>query len=96
MLDALFDRLAEKPGFYIKEMVVFLWDEFGILPSSATIQRALSREGWTKKKARQRAKEQNPHLRNFYQHKLSEFPSYHLVFVDESGCDKWVGFRRTG
>lgn len=96
MLDALFDHLAEKPSLYIEEMAVFLWDEFGILPSSATIQRALSHEGWTKKKARQRAKEQNPQLRDFYQHKLSEFRSYHLVFVDESGCDKRIGFRRTG
>lgn len=27
---------------------------------------------------------------------LSAFQSYHLVFVDESGCDKRIGFRRTG
>ncbi|OGE46974.1 hypothetical protein PENARI_c081G08890 [Penicillium arizonense] len=27
---------------------------------------------------------------------LSDFESYHLVYVDESGCDKRVGFRRTG
>ncbi|OQD68577.1 hypothetical protein PENANT_c109G00802 [Penicillium antarcticum] len=25
-----------------------------------------------------------------------EFRSYHLVYVDESGCDKRIGFRRTG
>ncbi|GAA93241.1 TPR domain protein [Aspergillus luchuensis IFO 4308] len=25
----------------------------------------------------------------------SEFRSYHLIYVDESGCDKRVGFRRT-
>lgn len=29
-------------------------------------------------------------------HNLSNFQSYHLVYVDESGCDKRVGFRRTG
>jgi hypothetical protein len=27
---------------------------------------------------------------------LSTFRSYQLVYVDESGCDKPVGFRRTG
>ena len=96
MLDALCDRLAEIPGLYIDEMAKFLWDEFNILPSSTSIQRALSQAGWTKKTARQRAKEQNPRLRDFYQHKLSEFRSYHLVFVDESGCDKRVGNRWTG
>ena len=31
-----------------------------------------------------------------YFHKLSEFHSYQLVYVDESGCDKQIGFRRTG
>jgi transposase len=96
MLDALCDRLAEIPGLYIDEMANFLRDEFNILPSSSSIQRALSRAGWTKKTARQKAKEQNPQLRDFYQHNLSEFRSYHLVFVDESGCDKRVGHRRTG
>lgn len=29
-------------------------------------------------------------------HDLSDFQSYHLVYVDEPGCDKRVGFRRTG
>jgi transposase/DNA-binding CsgD family transcriptional regulator len=31
-----------------------------------------------------------------YLHNLLSFYSYYLVFVDESGCDKRVGFRRTG
>jgi hypothetical protein len=96
MIDALCDHLTEKPGLYLEETTVFLWDEFNILPSSSTIQRALSQEGWTKKKCQQKAKEQNPKLRDFYQHELSKFRSYHLVFVDESGCDKRIGFRRTG
>jgi hypothetical protein len=60
MLEALCDHLVEKPGLYIEEMAVFLWDEFSVLPSTSSIQRALSRHGWTKKQARQKAKEQNP------------------------------------
>lgn len=27
---------------------------------------------------------------------MAEFRSYRLVHIDESGCDKWAGFRRTG
>lgn len=96
MLDALCDHLTEKPGLYVDEMVVFLLDEFDILTSTASVKRALCRAGWTKKKAQQKAKEQNPELRDFYLHRLSEFKSYHLVYVDESGCDKRIGFRRTG
>ena len=35
-------------------------------------------------------------MRELYLHNLSDFQSYHLVYVDESGCDKRAGFRRTG
>lgn len=38
--------------------------------------------------ARRIVKEQNPDLRDFHLHNLSAFRSYHLVHVDESGCDK--------
>ncbi|KAJ5101023.1 hypothetical protein N7456_007075 [Penicillium angulare] len=96
MVDTLCNHLAEKPGLYVEEMALFLWEEFRVLPSSSSVKRALARAGWTKKKAQQKAKEQNPQLRDFYQHKLSEFRSYHLVFIDESGCDQQVGNRRTG
>jgi hypothetical protein len=56
MLDALCDHLAEKPGLYIEEMAIFLWDEFNILPSSSSIKRALSRAGWTKRKPNRKPK----------------------------------------
>ncbi|BDD54855.1 hypothetical protein MAP00_009263 [Monascus purpureus] len=86
----------EKQTLYVEEMAIYLWDEFGVLPSPSSVKRALASAGWTRKKAQQKAREQNPELRDFYQHKLSEFRSYHLVFVDESGCDKRVGYRRSG
>jgi transposase len=96
MLDALREHLLEKPGLYQEEMAVFLWDEFGILVSAPSISRALASIGWTKKTTRHIARERNADLRDFYLHNLSEFRSYHLVYVDESGCDKRIGFRRTG
>lgn len=96
MLAALLEYLVEKPGLYRDEMVVFLWDEFEMLVSEACIGRVLKREGWSKKVARRIAQERSPQLRDYYQHRISSFCSYHLVFVDESGCDKRIGFRRTG
>jgi hypothetical protein len=30
MLEALYDHLLEKPGLYVDEMAVFLWDEFRV------------------------------------------------------------------
>jgi transposase len=96
MLDALCEHLLEKPGLYQEEMVVFLWDEFDVLVSTFSISRSLKAAGWSKKAARQIAAEQNADLRDFYLYNLTQFQSYHLVFIDESGCDKRIGFRRTG
>ncbi|GFF55645.1 transposase [Aspergillus lentulus] len=96
MLEALCEHLKEKPTLYQDEMVVFLWDEFGKRVTIQSISRALASVGWSKKAARQVAKGQNADLRDYYVHTLSSFSSYQLVYVDESGCDKRVGFRRTG
>jgi transposase len=96
MIEALCEHLIEKPGLYQDEMAIFLWDEFGILVTKFSIGRALASIGWSKKAARRVAKERNADLRDFYLHNLSEFRSYHLIYIDESGCDKRAGFRRTG
>ena len=96
MMEALCEHLLEKPTLYQDEMALFLWDEFGKHVTIQSISRALASVGWSKKAARQIAKERNADLRDFYLHNLSTFRSYHLVFVDESGCDKRAGFRRTG
>jgi transposase len=96
MLDALCEHLLEKPTLYLDEMAVFLWDEFALLATKASISRALRSKGWSKKTARVKARERNLGLRDEYFHYISGFQSYHLVYVDESGCDKRIGFRRTG
>lgn len=62
MLEALCDRLSEKPGVYLDEMAFFLWDEFQTLVTTSSIRRALIAKGWSKKTARQRAREQNADL----------------------------------
>lgn len=95
MLDALRDHLLEKPDLYLEEMAIFLWDEFDTLVTTSSIRRALVSIGWSKKVARRIAKQRNADLRDYYVHNLSDFRSYHLVYVDESGCDKRAGFRRT-
>jgi transposase len=96
MLDALRDCLAVKPGLYQNEMAVFLHDDFGVLPSISSLSRALKSIGWSKKGTRHVPQERNADLRDFYRYNLSEFQSWQLIYVDESGCDKRVGFRRSG
>ena len=77
-------------------MVVFLWDEFHIHVTTCSVSRSLTLIGWSKNKAQQKAKDRNQDLRDSYNHYLSNFHSYQLVHVDESRCDKRIGFRRTG
>ncbi|KAI9041829.1 putative TPR domain protein [Aspergillus affinis] len=96
MIHTLCDHLLEKFGLYVDEMVLFLWDEFHTWVTSSSLKRALVSVGWSKKVAKHRAKKQNADLRDFYLHNLSDFKSHHLVYVDESGCYKRIGFRRTG
>ena len=96
MLETLLDLLGERPDLYLDEMAVFLWDRFDELLSTSTISRALASAKWSKKVARRVAKEQNADLRDMYLHDLSAFEPYHVVYVDESGCDTRVGYRRTG
>ncbi|KAL2005970.1 hypothetical protein VTN00DRAFT_9624 [Thermoascus crustaceus] len=64
MLEALCEHLMEKPTLYQDEMAVFLWDEFGKHVTMQSISRALASIGWSKKAARQIAKEQNADLRD--------------------------------
>lgn len=96
MLEALCEHLLEKPELYQEEMVLFLLDEFGVHVTTSSIGRALKSTGWTKKVIRRIAKGRNADLRDFYMNNTSNYRSYQLVFVDESGCDKRIGFRRTG
>jgi hypothetical protein len=96
MLNALLQHLVEKPDQDLDEMVLYLCDEFEQLASRSTISRALSGAGWSRKATRRIAKGQNADLRDYYSHMISEYPSFQHVYVDESGCDKRIGFRRRG
>jgi transposase len=96
MLEALREHLLEKPDQYLDELALFLLDEFRVSVSTSAVSRALKSIGWSTKTCHRVAKCRNADLRDYYMYKLSVFRSYQLVYVDESGCDKRIGFRRTG
>jgi len=73
-----------------------IWDEFELNVSQDSIRRALKACHWSKKKNQRLARERDLDLRDACLHELSEYKSYQLVFVDESGCDTATGIRRTG
>ena len=86
MIEALCDHLFEKPGLYLDEMAIFLWDEFETLVTTSSIRRALVAKGWSKKTARQQARERNANLREFYLHNLSDFQSYSRIRKQFTFC----------
>lgn len=87
VLDALLDRLLVKPDLYLDEMADFEWDEFELKVSEDSVRRSLKAYGWSKKKTQRVACERDLDLREACLRELSEYRSYQLVFVDESGCD---------
>jgi hypothetical protein len=87
MLSVLLEQLTQKPELYQDELAIFLYDKFEAAVTTSTISRALASAGWSKKAACRIAKERNADPRDFYLYNLSEFRSYHLVYIDESGCD---------
>ena len=66
VITSLQNYLLDRPGSYLDEMAVFLWDEFATTVHVSTISRTLSRLRWTKKVIRRRAKEQSRDLRDLY------------------------------
>lgn len=96
MLAALREHLLEKPDEDLDGMVLFIWDEFGKLLSRWSVRRALSSIAWSPKAMRRIARGRSADLRDYDAHVVSEFPSWCHLYVDESGCDKRIGFRRWG
>lgn len=96
VLNALLDRLLVKPDLYLDETAEFIWDEFNLSVSTDSVRRSLKACNWSKKKTQRVACERDPDLRDACLRELSEYQSYQLVFVDESGCDTLAGVRRTG
>jgi hypothetical protein len=79
MLRALCEHLIEKPGLFQDEMAIFLWDEFEAQVTVYSIGRALASVSWSKKAARQVAKERNADLRNFYLYKFAGDRTWRLL-----------------
>lgn len=78
ILGALFDHLKKKPNLYLDEMAVFLCDEFGTQATTARIRRALISNNWSKKAARQRAREKNQDLWDCHLHNLFKVQPQHM------------------
>ena len=95
MIKALCDHLLKKPHLLFDKIAIFLLDEFQVQGTTCSISCTLMREGQSKKAAKYKARERNVYLRGVYSYFMSDICSQYLVYMDESGRDKRVGFRRT-
>ena len=77
-------------------MADFLYRRFRKRISERWIGRILRTIGWTRTTIHRIAQQRDADLRDHYLHRISQYKSYQLVFVDESGCDGRAGYRRWG
>jgi transposase len=77
-------------------MADFLYCRFRKRISERSIGRTLRSIGWTRTTIHRIAQRRDADLRDHYLHRISQYNSYQLVFVDESGCDGRAGHRCWG
>jgi transposase len=77
-------------------MATFLFDEFDIEASLATISRALKRATWSRKAVKACAAERSEPLRRVWQGTQKKYDSSQLVFLDESAANERTGDRKFG
>jgi transposase len=94
MKKAFFDTLTEQPYLYRCEMADFFYRRFRRKISERSVGRILRSIGWTRTTIHCIAQQRDADLRDHYLHRISQYKSYQLVFVDESGCDGRAGYRR--
>ena len=63
-MQRLLDFLKDQPTAYLDEMQTFLFNEFDIQVSTATVCRTLERASWSRKAVTARAAQRSAPLRN--------------------------------
>jgi hypothetical protein len=82
------DLYSKSPIYILMRWRFFCGMSFTFRQRHLVLVALLHPKCWSKKSTRVEAKERNPDLRDGYFHFISNFDSYHLAYVDESGCDK--------
>src|SRR4051812_19672718 len=74
----------------------FLHRKFGSRFSERSIGWTLRLISWTRKTIRRIAQQRDADIRDYDLYRISQYESYELIFVDDSGCDRRTGYRRWG
>ncbi len=76
-----------------KEMVWFLWEEWGLHVHQSTISRILKRRRWSEKQGQRVGIRRNDELRLNWIAELLHITAEQLVFVDETLFNETTGWR---
>lgn len=89
--------LRDRPGAYLEEMKIWLFDEFDISTSTGTIYRELTAMRWSRKIAIKQAREQSDALRRVFRARVAQnYTAAQIVALDESACNERTGDRKYG
>lgn len=88
--------LLENPGLYLDEICSKIRDSTGVTVSGSTVCRVIRRNGLTRKKITQVAKQRCMTYRGMYMADIIHYPSDFFVWVDETGSDKRDHVRKFG
>lgn len=96
MREFICETLEEEPDLYRDEIADLLHERFGEKCSERSIGRALRAINWTRKRLRRIAQQRDEVLRTYFKFEAAAVNAKCFVFVDESGCDRRVGYRYWG
>lgn len=88
--------LIDNPGLYLSEICLAIKDATGVIVSGSTVCRVLQRNGYTRKKITQVAKQRCVEYRGAFMAEIIDYPGDFFVWLDETGSDKRDHIRKFG
>ena len=88
--------VADNPCLYLRELSQLIFDATGVRTSESTVCRVLRRNGFTRKKVQQVAKQRCVQYRALFMARVLNFSSDMFVWVDETGSDARANIRKFG
>jgi len=88
--------VVDNPCLYLRELSKLILDATGVRVSGPTVCRALRRNGFTRKKVQQVAKQRCTEYRAMFMARALNFNSDMFVWVDETGSDARTNIRKFG
>ena len=88
--------LAENPSLYLMEICQLILQATNVSVSPATVCRLLKRNGFTRKKIVQVAKQRSSCYRGRFMAEVMQYPRNFFVWMDETGADGRDQIRKFG